>query len=109
MKIKFNPTDKIQVEFETESLKSAFKELNGIQEVLVSAGKCGACNNTDIRYVVRTVDDNDYYEARCGNSRCRAKLAFGQHKTGGTLFPKRKDENGNWLDKEGWVIWKKED
>ena len=39
---------------------------------------------------------------------CGATLAFGQHKKGGTLLPKRKDENGNWLENGGWHKWQKD-
>ena len=52
------------------------------------------------------MEDNDYYEMRCLS--CGAALSYGQHKKGGTLFPKRKDENGNWLDNGGWQKWQKE-
>ena len=37
-----------------------------------------------------------------------AALSFGQHKKGDTLFPKRKDEKGNWLENGGWHKWQKD-
>ena len=37
---------------------------------------------------------------------CGAVLGFGQHKKGGTLFPKRKDADGNWLENRGWYKYK---
>jgi hypothetical protein len=37
--------------------------------------------------------------------KCGARLSFGVHKKGGGLFPKRKDNEGNWLSDNGWVKW----
>ena len=56
--------------------------------------------------MVRSVEGNDYYELRCGN--CGGILSFGQHKKGGTLFPKRKDDNNNYLPNKGWHKWVKD-
>ena len=36
---------------------------------------------------------------------CREIISYGQHKKGDTLFPKRKDEAGNWLENNGWYKW----
>jgi len=105
MKVKFKPTSKIEFEIEGSGQKEVFKELAIVQEVF-SEENCGACKKDNIKYVVRNVDDNDYYELRCLS--CGAALSFGQHKKGGTLFPKRKDENNNWLENGGWYKWKKE-
>ena len=55
---------------------------------------------------MRTVEGNDYFELKCTD--CGAVLSFGQHKKGGTLFPKRKDESG-WLKNKGWHKWQPED
>jgi hypothetical protein len=52
------------------------------------------------------VEGNDYFEIRCAD--CGAILAFGQHKKGVTLFPKRKDDDGNYLPNRGWHKWTKE-
>jgi len=104
MKVKFKPSSKIEFELEGSGQKEVFKELATVQEIF-SEERCGACKKDDIKYVVRNVDDNDYYELRCLS--CGAALSFGQHKKGGTLFPKRKDENGNWLENSGWHKWQK--
>jgi len=105
MKVKFKPSSKIEFELEGSGQKEVFKELATVQEIF-SEERCGACKKDDIKYVVRNVDDNDYYELRCLS--CGAALSFGQHKKGGTLFPKRKDENGNWLENSGWHKWQKD-
>jgi len=95
----------ISVEVEGGNQKEIFEELSTLQEVFgVSA--CGKCKKTDLKFVVREVDDNKFYEVHCND--CNAKLAYGSHKKGGTLFPKRKDEEGKYLPSQGWVRWNPE-
>lgn len=102
MKVIYKPNDKLQFELEASGQKEIFKELAVIQEIF-SEEKCGLCSSTNFKFVVRNVDGNDYYELRCHD--CGGILAFGQHKKGGTLFPKRKDDNNNWLPSGGWHKW----
>ena len=65
---------------------------------------CGLCANKDTRFGVRTIDGNDYYEKRC--TKCHATLSYGQMKTGGGLFPKRKRDDGTWdTEHQGWYKW----
>lgn len=104
MKVKYKPSSRLEFELEGAGQKEIFKELATVQEIF-SEEKCGMCKKDNIKFVVRNVDSNDYYEMRCLS--CGAALAFGQHKKGGTLFPKRKDENNNWLDNNGWHKWQK--
>lgn len=110
---------RIEIFAEGETQKDVFRQLSSLQEVFEET-ECGVCGDDDIRFVVRTVDDNDFYELHCLGWKydtniqqynyCRAKLAFGQHKgKEGTLFPKRKDKDGNWLPNNGWTRWKPED
>jgi len=87
-----------------------FSKIAGLQEVFGNS-KCGKCGSTNLRYVVRDSKDKDgndltYFELWCLD--CGAKLRFGQHRSGGTLFPKRKDKDGNWIGDKGWVKWNKE-
>ena len=63
------------------------EEKIGFFNKFTSEEKCGLCGSNNLRFVVRNVEGNDYYELRCVD--CGALLAFGQHKKGGTLFPKR--------------------
>jgi hypothetical protein len=99
MKLNYKVSDKLSFELEGEGQKEIFKELASIQEIF-GEEKCGLCGSSNIKYVVRNVDGNDYYELRCAD--CGAILAFGQHKKGGTLFPRRKDDDGKWLSHRGW-------
>ena len=102
MKVKFKPTSNLEFELEGSGQKEIFKELAIVQEIF-SEKACGLCKNEALKYVVRNVDNNDYFELRC--PACGGLLSFGQHKKGGTLFPKRKDDNSNWLPNGGWHKW----
>jgi translation initiation factor 2 beta subunit (eIF-2beta)/eIF-5 len=106
MKISYKINDKLTVELDGSGQKEIFKELSLVQEIF-SEGNCGLCDSTNLRFVVRNVDGNDYYELRCSD--CGAILSFGQHKKGGTLFPRRKDDNGNYLPNKGWHKWNPKD
>lgn len=105
MKLHYKLNNKIGVEVEADGQKELFKEIASVQEIF-GESKCGMCGKEDIKFVVRNVDSNEYYEMRCLS--CYAALPFGQHKKGGTLFPKRKDENNKYLPNNGWYIWNKE-
>ena len=102
MKASYKLSDKLQFEVEGEGQKEIFKEIASIQEIFGET-KCGMCGYENIKFVVRVVEDNEYYELRCMD--CGATLAFGQHKKGGTLFPKRKDEKGEYMPNRGWYKW----
>jgi hypothetical protein len=106
MKVIYKANDKLTFELEASGQKEIFKELALIQEIF-SEEKCGLCSSTNLKFIVRNVDGNDYYELRCAD--CGALLAFGQHKKGGTLFPNRKDDNGNYLPNKGWHKYQKKD
>ncbi len=82
-----------------------FKDLAAIQEIFGEEA-CGVCGSKNIKFIVRNIENNDYFELRCSD--CGAILAFGQHKKGGTLFPKRKDDDGHYLPNKGWHKWVKE-
>ena len=107
MEATFEVTPKLRVNVTGGNQKELFYALARTQEVFGN-DKCGACNSPHVRFVVREVSDgkkeHKYYEIHCTNFKCRAKLAFGQHATGDTLFPKRKDDDG-WLENNGWTIW----
>ena len=105
MKVIYKANDKLQFELEASGQKEVFKELALIQEIF-SETKCGMCGSTNLKFIVRSVEGNDYYELRCAD--CGAILSFGQHKKGGTLFPKRKDDNNNYIPHNGWHKWVKD-
>lgn len=96
----------ISISVNGDKITDVFKELAKLEEIF-GISKCGKCGNTDLSFVVRNVDDNDYYEMRCKSNKCAARLAFGQHKKGGGIFPKRKDKDDKWLPDGGWMKWDK--
>mgnify|MGYP006138780865 CR=1 FL=1 len=92
---------RLRVELDADTQTSTFQAISRFQEVFEES-VCGKCGSENLKYVVRNIDDNFYYELRCKD--CGAKLAFGVHKSGGGLFPKRKDGD-QWLPDNGWVKW----
>lgn len=103
------------IEAEGDTHQDIFRRLSQLQEVF-SEESCGCCGSTLTRYRHRQTPDPkpgskkvfDYYERVCQKIGCRARLAYGQHGSGETLFPKRKDSDGNWLPNNGWERFKKE-
>lgn len=83
------------VTVEAEGQKELFEELSTYQEVF-GVSVCGGCKGNNLRYTVREQEDSKkklhkYFELKC--QECYAKLPFGQHSDGNTLFPKK------------WVRW----
>lgn len=93
---------KLKLTLDGKDDKELFERLSEVQEVF-GQGKCGACQSEDVKFVVREVDGNKFYEVVC--NACRAKLGFGQHKKGNTMFPRRKDGDGNYIPNKGWEKW----
>ena len=112
MKINYTTKNgRIKVEFDSETQKGLWTQLSSFQETFEETA-CGKCGSEDLKFVVRKTTDGkkkefDYHELRCAN--CGAKLSFGViNDDTGTLFPKRKDKDGKWLGKNGWVKWNPE-
>lgn len=102
MQVQFKVSPRIIVTLEADKQSDMFEELSKVSEVFGQTN-CGACQSEDIVYVTREVDENKYFELRC--KKCGARLAFGQNKKGGGLFPRRKDKDNNWLENKGWTKW----
>ena len=103
MKLNYTTANKrITAEFEADTHRELFTQISKFQEVFEET-KCGKCGSENLRFIVRENDGNEFYELRCMD--CGAKLAFGSHKKGGGLFPRRKDAEGNWLPDKGWQKW----
>ena len=114
MKAIFNVRPGIQIETDADKQSELFEQIAAVQEVF-GEKECGKCKCKQLNFVVRTdKEENKYYELHC--PKCFAKLAFGIHKKGGTIFPKRKDnEEGDitgephkWLPDHGWMRWDRE-
>ena len=103
MKVNYTTSNgRINVEIEGDTQVEIFQQLANFQEIFAETA-CGKCESEDIKFVMRTVEDNQYFELRCAN--CGARLSFGANKKGGGLFPRRKDSDGSWLPDSGWVKW----
>lgn len=112
MQAEYQVSNKLKITLDATSQSDLMQQLSTISEIF-GHNQCGACHKPDIRFVVREVAKGNkkfkYHELHCQNTGCRARLAFGQHNEGGTLFPKRKDDEGNYLPNNGWVKYKPED
>lgn len=107
--MKLNYTTKngrINVGFEGEGQRQVWEQLADFQEVFEEA-VCGKCGSENLRFVVRDVEDNKYYELRCLERNCNSRLSFGCNKNGKSLFPKRKDDTGKYKGDNGWTKWDK--
>ena len=84
--------------------KELFKGISELQDIFEGEDTCGMCGKANIRFVVRESKKGNqvfaYYELRCSD--CGARFDFGQSLVGGSLFPKRKDEEGNYKPNRGW-------
>src|SRR5687768_5915989 len=91
---------RMEFTIEAKDHLDAFEQLSAIQEVFEDL-TCtnGKVSSDVVKFVVREVEDNKYYEVHCvdttePNKALRyARKRFGVHKKGKTLFPK----------KPGWV------
>lgn len=106
MKITYRTADgRLTVEFEASSQQQVFRELAGFQEIFEASTICGICSCRYLAYVVRENAGHSFFELHCRNEACRARKSFGVSKTGSTLFPHRKDKDGNYLPNNGWLKW----
>jgi hypothetical protein len=97
-------------EVESSDQKKMHAELSSLYEVFGN-NICQKCKSKAVP-TIRENDGNTYYEWRCTNPKCRAKLSMGCHKTSPTLFPKRttEDDTGKstYLPDGGWLRYNKE-
>jgi hypothetical protein len=100
---------KLLIEVEGSNIKELFAQIGPVAEVLDGDDCCGKCGSTHIypraREATKKSDGKvvNYYELVCSD--CRAKLSFGQHSEGGTLWAKRADDQGNALENRGWEVY----
>jgi hypothetical protein len=85
---------RFKAEFEGSTQKEVFEKVAEFQEVFEEPA-CGCCGEKNTKLVARENQGNKFYERKCANAACGAYLAYGVNKTGGTIFPKRKDEETN--------------
>jgi hypothetical protein len=93
------------VTLESDNIKAMFDQLAAFQEIF-DFGACGCCHQKQIRFVVRQVNGNKFYELHC--ELCKARKSFGQMRVSGDLFPHRNDKAGNQLPNDGWYHYQRE-
>jgi hypothetical protein len=92
---------RITVKFTGDDNKNLFEQIAKFDEIFCNNLTCKNCQKNETRLNVRDVDSNKYYERVCNG--CGFTFSFGQHKKGGTLFPKYDKGKG------GWSKWVPED
>jgi len=100
MKIKWK-SERFEIEVENPDIKDCFAELASAIEVFTN-NVCGNCDSPQTVPVVRENQGNTFYEMSCRS--CGASLGFGQRRSDGALFPKKK-KDGRYLDNNGWLKW----
>ena len=97
MKVTYK-TGKFTIEAEG-STTEIFEQLASFDSVFGNCvNKANGSENIGFRH--REVDGNHYYEMYDKDE--FHVLKFGKTKKDGSLFPRRKDADGNWLDNGGW-------
>ena len=86
-------------EFEADTAKELFRSLAEVQSIFEADKSCGRCNSPNLQFRVRNTEEGEYYELVCLD--CFSTLCFGQPRKG-SLWPKRKDKEGNVLGNRGW-------
>jgi hypothetical protein len=104
MRVRWQVRTALWLEFDANDAKHAIEQMTVFAEIF-GESQCGACKSQNVRPVHRKAKGYDFYEIRCLD--CGASLKFGQKKEDGSLFPKRKGENDEYLPHNGWVKYQK--
>lgn len=94
---------KLVVKVEGSTIKELFEQIGPIAEVLDGDQVCGACGSPNIYPRARQAQKFTYYELVCSD--CTARLSFGQHSDGGTIWAKR-EKDGEPLPNRGWLVYR---
>lgn len=117
MQVSYKSADgRFGIVVEARDQQTAFKEIADFQEIFEGAPVVidgVAVPSENIRFRVRTVDKNDFYEKVYVGSNPDLwgyKLELGcSLENKGALFPKRKDKEGNYRKNDGWYKFSKND
>lgn len=91
------------IEVDGKDSKEAFVNMAGALDCFGET-HCGACGSTELREQVRENGGHTFYEKRC--MECNATLGYGQRKADGSMYPRRKDRDGNWMENRGWSVYR---
>ena len=93
----------VKIEAEGDA-KEVFAELAQAAEVFGNS-ECKNCGSREVVPSFRDHEGNQYYEMTC--TKCNCALGFGQRKSDGKLFPRRKNnKTGEWIVNDGWQDWR---
>lgn len=115
LSIKFQPKPNLEMSIEATSQVDAITQMAALGEIF-GIRRCEACKSENIRWQVRNVskqvgkktENYEYIELVCND--CGARLSFGKFADDpNSVFPKKKDAEGKWLENKGWVKFKKEE
>lgn len=100
MKAHYKTRDgRITFEVSGETTKDVFREIAKVQSTFEADWACGLCQSANIKFQTRvTGDESEWFELQC---ECGARLQFGQHKKGGSLYVKRERNDPH----RGWAKW----
>ncbi len=102
---------RFEVKVEGKSHQDLVEQIASFQEVFENnTVTYNGKTSNKVQWRVREVDDNKYYELVCVDEDFdikNARLAFGSHKSGKTLFAKRKNEDGSYNKNNGWKKFNK--
>jgi len=86
---------------------ACWDKIASASEILSAASTCGACGSNNTMLNTREYQGNHFREAVCLD--CGCKLAFGQRRSDGEIYPRRRDKEGNTIGGNGWVKWQPRD
>jgi ribosomal protein S27E len=93
VRYQYHFSDKCTISGEVQGPKELVRELASIGELFIET-TCKLCNNTNVSFEHRLHDGHSFYSIRC--PKCGGRADFGQHKTGETLFLKRREDGKYW-------------
>ena len=121
MQIQRKMSDKLTFVAEANTQKELFEKVAEIDKwaEIFSVESCGVCKNRNIKFQLRITEPAKegknkgksfkFYELVCTSPKCHAKMCFGQIQDGISLFPKKKDANGEYLPNNGWAKYEEKD
>lgn len=85
MKVRYKVSQRMELEFDCETVKQAVKTIFEFESVFTNT-TCGDCGSRAVRCDYREIDGNSYYSLACCS--CGSSLNFGQKKDGRTIYAK---------------------
>lgn len=84
-KINYRVNDRVTIQVEANGPIDMMEQI-GHYVMILSQNTCGLCQSSNVHPEHAARSGYDFYSMRCFD--CGGEFSFGQHKEGGTLFPK---------------------